>query len=215
MVKCCMGPVLWGLCALESGVFALWVPPAPRSWRVWLKRLSESCLFALLVTGGCPVIITGVQAFSWQSWVVTGDAIVGRGAISLCLLMLLLFVDDHIPCVVADVDDTAEVAVGVVVRVAATLLMTFCYTLAPQSPLLICGSCYAHRGPEPPPLARLPIWRYGNRHAWWSEGRIMVDAGLDLCCCEDVLVEIVGVVVVEVFYRFSYATSIVTRYISI
>ena len=43
----------------------------------------------------------------------------------------------------------------------------------------------------------------------------MVDAGLDLCCCEDVLVEIVGVVVVEVFYRFSYATSIVTRYILI
>ena len=43
----------------------------------------------------------------------------------------------------------------------------------------------------------------------------MVDAGLDLSCCEDVLVEIVGVVVVEVFYRFSYATSIVTRYISI
>ena len=82
---------------------------------------------------------------------------IGRGAISLCLLMLLLFVDDHIPCVVADVDDTTEVAIGVVVRVAGTLYMTFCYTLAPQSPLLICGSCYAHRGPEPPPLARLPI----------------------------------------------------------
>ena len=38
-----------------------------------------------------------------------------------------------------DVDDVAEITIGVVVRIAAALFMTFCYMLAPQSSILIAN----------------------------------------------------------------------------
>ena len=66
--------------------------------------------------------------------------IVGGGTVSLCVLSLLFLRDDHALCITANVDDVAELTVGVVERVAVTLMTVFGRTLTPKSSLLIVDS---------------------------------------------------------------------------
>ena len=80
------------------------------------------------------ICIIGVQALPRRPPVVVlGDAVIRSGAISFRLLLLLPLGDDHVMGIRADVDDVEEVIVGVIVLVAASIMMAFCYVVAVDS----------------------------------------------------------------------------------
>jgi len=91
------------------------------------------------VEGSLEVSI-GVKALLQTSWVVVWDAVIGSGVVRIHLIPLMSLRDDHATGIPSDVDDVAEVAVGVVVRVALAFLATLCNTLESRSSLLIANS---------------------------------------------------------------------------
>ena len=112
------------------------------------------------------------------------------------------FGDDHAAGIPPDVDDDAEIVVGVVLRVATAFLVTFRYALAPQGSLLIVNPVTLIEV-----FLHLLIFQFdGNSHSWWSEGRILGDARLDFrssywACIHvvgEVFIKIIRVVVVKI-----------------
>jgi hypothetical protein len=137
-----------------------------------------------------------VLPFWWWPRVVVWKAVVGGRAISLCFLSFFPLGDDHTLCVMTDVNNFAEVAVGVVERVAVVLVTVFCCALVPESSLLIA---------DPTVLVEIQflllVFMFdGDCLAWLSRRSIMTDGGLDFCHHYQASIHVVGEVLVEFVY---------------
>lgn len=80
---------------------------------------------------------SGVRVLADRPHVVLRDVIVGGGAVRLRLLLLMSLGDDDVASIRADVDDVAEVIVGVVVHFYSLVLMALYYAMMAYGTLLI------------------------------------------------------------------------------
>ena len=78
-----------------------------------------------------------MKALARSPLVVIGDTVIGSWTIGLCFLAFLSSGDDHGTGVSADVDDIAEVAIGVVEGIVDLLLTAFCCEATPHVPLQV------------------------------------------------------------------------------
>ena len=76
-----------------------------------------------------------MAALAWSPLIFIRDTIIGGWTVGFRFLAFLLHGDDHGTGVSANVDDIAEITVGVV-EVVAKLLMTLCCKAAPDASLL-------------------------------------------------------------------------------
>jgi len=92
--RCSEGPVQGT--TLERRVHALWMPPTTFMKGSVEVFLNESFLLELLIAENRLVTSASMQSLPWQLRVVDVDVVVGCGPVSLCLLPLLPFGDDHV-----------------------------------------------------------------------------------------------------------------------
>ena len=81
---------------LERREHALWMPPTTFMKGSVEVFLNESFLLELLIAENWLVTSASMQSLPWQLRVVDVDVVVGCEPVSLCLLPLLPFGDDHV-----------------------------------------------------------------------------------------------------------------------
>ena len=119
-----------------------------------------------------------MQPLLWWPRVVIWKSVVGGGAISLCFFSFMSLGEDHIACVAADIDNIAEINIGVVERIIVMLMTIISFALMSESSHLIA---------DPAVLVEIHFLLLvlnfdGDCYAWRSGRRIMADSGFHFCC---------------------------------
>ena len=115
-------------CGIHNRVFAAQVPRATLVEASLKAFLSEGSFLALLGERGWPrragfrVVGPDVGPLARLSLVVVDDVVVGGRGVGLCLLAFLALGDDDGAGVSPDVDDVAEIIVGVIVGLSNIFL---------------------------------------------------------------------------------------------
>ena len=97
-----------------------------------------------------------MAALAWSPLIFIRDTIIGGWTVGFRFLAFLLHGDDHGTGVSANVDDIAEITVGVVEGVADLLMTALCCLMTPYVPFLIT---------DLPALTFVTIHLNGNRDA--------------------------------------------------